>query len=192
MHVFSVVKLTRKLLLLLALCASFPAIADTFWIEHADVRKVGNGHILNALISYPLTPRVVEALEHGVPITFFQEIQLLNEIPLLGPVWQWNRRVWRTELVYELRSHQLTEQYVLTAVSTHKHRTFPTIEDALAAMGRIDALTLPPEILLKHERLQLRLRSGLDLHALPTPMRPGALLSSKWQLTSPWTEAAWY
>ncbi|EMR14218.1 hypothetical protein MPL1_00782 [Methylophaga lonarensis MPL] len=192
MHVFSVVKLTRKLLLMLALCWSVPAVAETFRVEHADVRKVGNGHILNASISYPLTPRVLEALEHGVPITFFQEIQLINEIPVLGPLWQWNRKVWRTELVYELRFHQLSRQYVLTAVSTQKFQTFPTIEEALASMGRINALTLPPEILLKHNRLQLRLRSGLDLHALPTPMRPGALLSTKWQLTSPWTEAKWY
>ncbi|WP_430009115.1 DUF4390 domain-containing protein, partial [Methylophaga lonarensis] len=105
MHVFSVVKLTRKLLLMLALCWSVPAVAETFRVEHADVRKVGNGHILNASISYPLTPRVLEALEHGVPITFFQEIQLINEIPVLGPLWQWNRKVWRTELVYELRFH---------------------------------------------------------------------------------------
>jgi hypothetical protein len=65
------------------------------------------------------------------------------------------------------------------------------VEGALAAVGHIENLSLPPEHTTKTGNLILRIRSGLDLYALPTPMRPGALISSKWQLTSPWVEAVW-
>ncbi|MBE9533007.1 MAG: DUF4390 domain-containing protein, partial [Proteobacteria bacterium] len=50
---------------------------------------------------------------------------------------------------------------------------------------------LPPEHLEDINNLTLQISSELDLYALPTPMRPGALLSSKWQLSSPWKEAVW-
>ena len=120
--------------------------ADAFHVENAHTSPAGNGYLLNAQISYPLNPRVKEALYNGVPITF---------------------------------------------VETKTHRNFPTMEGALQAMGEIEDFSLPPQHTLDTHDLILRLRSQIDLHALPSPMRPGAFLSNKWDLASEWREVAW-
>lgn len=162
-----------------------------FTIDQAQVYQIGNGYTLNASISYPLTPRVQEALENGVPITFFQEIQLIERTPLLWDWWQWDETIWSAEIRYELRYHDLSQQYMLYSPETDNHRNFTTLASALTAMGNITNLTLPPALTNVADGRILRLRSGIDLTALPSPMRPGAMISSKWDLTSPWFEALW-
>lgn len=180
-----------KWLLLLLLFHSSLSFATIFSVNNPHVSQIGNGYVLSADIEYPLTPRVIEALQNGVPITFFQEFKLIESFPLLGSFWQWESTLWQSRLHYELRYHALSEQYVLKSIETNDQRSFPSLEGALIALGQIRELSLPPEFTHDHNEVMLELRSGLDLNALPTPMRPGALLSSKWQLTSPWVRAAW-
>ncbi|MFW5451523.1 MAG: DUF4390 domain-containing protein [Methylophagaceae bacterium] len=194
MSVSAIVK--RIFILSLLLLISTNSSADNFKVQSAQISKIGNGHILNAVIKYPLTPRVAEALNNGVPITFLQQLELIKSIPILGKYWQWDEILWSSSLRYELRYHALSDRYVLRTLATAHHRTFPSLNSALSALGKIEAFNLPPEHLLDTEKLViqdliLQIRSGLDLHALPTPMRPGALISTKWQLTSPWTAATW-
>ncbi|MDC9725629.1 MAG: DUF4390 domain-containing protein [Gammaproteobacteria bacterium] len=165
--------------------------ADTFKVSSAQISKIGNGYVLNAKIEYPLTARVLEAIDNGVPITFEQQFELIESIPLLGGYWQWNETLWSTNIHHELRYHALSQQYVLHALDTDNQRNFPSLISALHALGKIEGFSLPPEHLDDIDNLVFQLRSGIDLHALPTPMRPGALISSKWQLTSPWVEAQW-
>ncbi len=163
-----------------------------FDISAAHITKIGNGHVLNATINYPLTPRVKEALDNGIPIVFFQEFKLVDLTPLLGEYWQWEDTLWRTKISYELRYHALAQQYVLQDTATGKERFFPSLEGTLHALGKIQNLTLPPEHMVDNNHLLFQLRSGIDLYALPTPMRPGAIISSKWHLTSPWAAAQWH
>lgn len=165
--------------------------AKPFEVSSAQVGKIGNGHVLNAKIKYSLTSRVKEALDNGVRITIYQEFEIIKSIPVLGSYWQWQDTLWSTKIRYELRYHALSQQYVLQSLDTKHQRSFPSLNDALQTLGQINSLSLPPEYLSKTNNLILQLRSGLDLYALPTPMRPGALISSKWQLTSPWVEAQW-
>lgn len=179
------------LLLLLTLGSTASLAVENFRVSTAKVSKVGNGFTLNAQIEYPLTARVIEALDHGVPITFQQQLRLIRAIPILGKYWQWQSTRWQTTLSYQLRYHPLSKQYVLLTLDTRKQRNFPSLETALFELGKIQNFNLPPEHLRDTLVTQLQLRSGLDLHALPTPMRPGALISSKWQLTSPWVTAEW-
>lgn len=187
-----IAKLCSLLTLLLFLSSISHARTTTFDVSSAHITKIGNGHVLNATINYPLSARVIEALNNGIPIVFFQELELIDSTPLLGQYWAWEETLWSTEIRYELRYHALAEQYVLRDMGTGKQRHFPSIDGALHALGKIQNFTLPPEHLTETNHLTLKLRSGIDLYALPTPMRPGALISSKWQLTSPWTSAQWH
>lgn len=189
MPVSAIVKFISHVALLVLF--TMPVMADNFSVQSAEIKQIGNGYVVNARMTYPLTARVVEALENSVPITFVQQLELVNSIPLLGKYWQWQETTWTTELRYELRYHALTQQYVLYTLDTNSRRNFPTLDSALQALGNIQNLNLPPEYLSDPEDLILKLRTGIDLHALPTPMRPGALISSKWQLTSPWVTATW-
>jgi uncharacterized protein DUF4390 len=179
------------ILFTLALLISSSSLAGNFRIEVAEVSKIGNGYILNATVRYPLTPRVSEAIANGVPITFLQQLELIHSTTIFGKYWQWDKTLWATSLRYELRYHALTEQYVLKALDTEHYRNFPSLDSALTALGTIKDIGLPPEHLSDTDGLTLQIRSGLDLYALPTPMRPGALLSNKWQVTSPWKIAIW-
>jgi hypothetical protein len=187
MHASAVV----KFLLLLFCLTSAQAAEKTFSVNDAEIIRIGNGYILNAQLSYPLTPRVKQALDNGVPITFYQQFELIEPYPVVGNFFDWSETIWSTEIQFELRYHALTEQYVLRTLDTHSHRTFSSLEAALYSMGEIAGLTLPPKHIDQMESKSLRLRTGINLHALPTPMRPGALISSKWQLDSPWVSAQW-
>jgi hypothetical protein len=177
--------------LLFLLVLASPVKAENFSVHSATVSKIGNGYVVNAEMRYPLTPRVAEALENSVPITFVQQLQLVDEIPLLGKYWQWQEVIWEAELRTELRYHALTQQYILLSLDTLKRQSFPSLKSALRTLGKLRNFNLPPKYLMNPEGLVLNLRTGLDLHALPTPMRPGALISSKWQLNSPWVAATW-
>mgnify|MGYP003633924694 CR=1 FL=1 len=189
----SVIAKFYSLLVLLLFMSSMSNVrAGTFNIPDARIAKIGNGHVLNATINYPLTPRVIEALDNGIPIVFFQEFKLIDITPLLGEYWQWEETLWQTRIRYELRYHALAQQYVLQDIATGKERYFPSLEGALHALGKIQNFTLPPEHMAETKQLKFQLKSGIDLYALPTPMRPGAIISSKWHLTSPWTSAQWY
>ncbi len=189
MPVCSAAKRLMQVLCWLAL--PLTAQATQFTINQAQVFPIGNGYTLNAEISYPLTPRVREALENGVPIIFFQQIQLLDRTPILWDWWQWDEIIWSTEIRYELRYHDLSKQYMLHSLNAENHRNFTTLESALNAMGDIANFILPPAFTKTTDSKVLRLRSGIDLAALPSPMRPGAMISSKWDLTSAWFEALW-
>lgn len=186
------VAVKRLLMSILFVLVSVQTVqAEIFHIEEAITSPAGNGYLLNASINYPLNPRVKEALYNGVPITFVQEIQLIRTYPILGEWWQWSSTLWSTELRYVLRYHDLSQQYLLHSMGTQTHRTFPTMEGALESMGKIKDFSLPPQHTLDIHNLLLRLRSEIDLNALPSPMRPGAFLSSKWDLSSDWHEVAW-
>ncbi len=165
--------------------------AETFQIEEAHTSPAGNGYLLNANLSFPLNSRVKEALYNGVPITFVQQIQLIRVYPVLGEWWQWRSNIWSSEIRYVLRYHDLSQQYLLHSMETQTHRNFSTMESALSSMGEIKDLSLPPQHTLDTHNLELRLRCYIDLNALPSPMRPGAFLSDKWDLASDWYEVAW-
>lgn len=186
------VTVKRLLAFFLLLFVSVQTVqADTFYIEQARTSPAGNGYLLNASISYPLNARVKEALYNGVPITFVQEIQLIRSYPVLGEWWQWQSNIWSTEIRYVLRYHDLSQQYLLHSMDTKTHRNFTTMESALSGMGEIKDFSLPPQHTLDTRDLTLRIRSQIDLNALPSPMRPGAFLSNKWDLASEWYEVAW-
>lgn len=175
----------------LLMLISTASLAMNFDVRKATITKVGNGYNLTANISYPLTPRVKEAIHNGVPIVFYQQLKIIDSLPILGDFWQWERTLWETKLRYQLRYHALTNQHVIIDLDTRVQRNFISLESALHALGTIEAMTLPPEHMNDSDNLHVYVRSGLDLFSLPTPMRPGALISSKWQLESPWTEASW-
>ncbi len=179
--------LFRWALLLISTAVS----AESFTIESAQVSPIGNGFVLNAKIKYPLTPRIKEAIDNGVPIIFIQQFEIIESLPLLGKYWQWSETLWASDIRYQLRYHALTELYILVDMDTRHQRNYSSLSVALDALGTVKQLGLPPEHLTDTDNLILQVRSGLDLNALPTPMRPGALISSKWQLTSPWVAAEW-
>jgi len=162
--------------------------AEHISVPYAQITKTGTVYNLNATIYYPLSPRIVEAIDHGVPITFYQEFQLLEPFSMY---WLWQQKLWSRTARYQLRYHALSKQYILLSLGTLQRRSFPSLDTALDDLGEIKDLNLPPKHLINTSNLTLQLRSGVDIRALPSPMRPGALISDKWQIKSPWVNATW-
>ncbi len=165
--------------------------ATNFSVESARIIKIENDYVLQAYIKYPLTESVKEAIENGISISVLQEFKLVRSVSILQHFWQWQKSVWLTEIRYELSYHALSEQYTLKNLHTSHLRNFPTLQSALSALGTIKKFRLPQQHTLDTSNLTLQIRSGLDLHALPGPMRPIALTSTKWHLTSSWKKATW-
>jgi hypothetical protein len=188
MRVFNIV----KALLFFSLLIPIHADAQTFSVDSAIVTQVGNGHKLDAKMHYQLTPRVEEALTNGVPITFYQEIRLVKPLLWIGDYFDWYTTIWLEKRRFELRYHALTQQFVLTHLDNSYRQSFTSLASALSALGEeVSGFILPPEHLQETEDVQLTIQTGLDLNALPTPMRPGAMISRKWQLDSPAVTAQW-
>ena len=187
MHACVIAK--RSLINLSFLLLSYTAHgAEHISIPYAQVTKTDTNYSLSATIYYPLSPRIIEAIDHGVPITFYQEFQLLEPFNIY---WQWQQNVWSRSVRYQLRYHALSKQYILLSLGTLQRRSFPSLDIALDDLGKIESLSLPPKHLINSSILTLQIRSGVDIHALPTPMRLGALISDKWQIKSPWVDATW-
>ena len=187
MHAFAIANhsLISLGFLLLSLTAQG---AEQISVPYAQITKTGTVYSLNATIYYPLSPRIVEAIDHGVPITFYQEFQLLEPFNLY---WLWQQNIWSRTVRYQLRYHALSKQYILLSLGTLQRRSFPSLGTALDDLGKIKDLNLPPKHLINTSNLTLQIRSGVDIGALPSPMRPGALISDKWQIKSPWVNATW-
>jgi hypothetical protein len=165
--------------------------ADNFSVSQAEITQSELGGTLTAQIQYPLNERVKEALINSVPITFYQDFKVVDHVPILGEYWQWRLTRWELRQTFVIRYHALSEQYVLKQEGSDQQQSFLHLADALATMGQIPSLKIPYDPDSDTSRLALYIKSGIDVNALPTPMRPGALLSDKWQLDSPWRVVPW-
>jgi len=178
------------ILLFLAVFNTASYAAEHFAIEQANLTLTKQGYKLNAKINYPLTPRIIEAIDNGVPVTFTQTIRISRELPVVGSLSPWRQTVWEHTLDHQLRYHALSGQYILQTLDSDQQHNFLSLASALTEMGNIqDTLLFIPTNLQGYK--QLEMMTEIDIHALPTPMRPGALISSKWQIDSPWVPIEW-
>ena len=139
--------------------------------------------LLDAEIEYQLNETVSEALENGVPLTFETHVQMRR-----AKAWIWEKDVVDHRLRTVLRYRPLSGLYELRSLQDDEGLAFATRDAALGAMGRIVAMPV-----IERERLDLdreylvRVEVGLDIEALPLPMRPLAYLDPDWSVSSdPW------
>ena len=184
--------LRRGLFLGLLLGLLFPSIAQAkFMINSAEVYRIKQGYLLDADIDYQLNPRVEEAIANGIPLIFINTLELRQTYFFLKGLISWARIRWQTELRYEIRYLALSQKFILRDLNQLKQRSFSSLHAALEAMGSLDSFKLPILPVEDVANLTLRMRSSIDLQALPAPMQPGAFISREWHLTSPWAAAAW-
>ncbi len=173
--------------LLCVLCAGTPALgatADTFRIVEADTRLSEGVYLLDAEVEFDLGPKPLEALKNGVPLVIEAQIEILQ------------RRKWLPDtsvaaLVqrYRLKFHPLTEQFLVTNLNGGERENFRTMEGALTGLGTIRGLPILDDSLLSaNAEYFVRMRVGIDLEALPAPLRLLAYISGEWRAKSQWQE----
>lgn len=157
--------------------------AAEFTIRDAQAHLVDGVYQLEADIRYQFSDPVHEALANGVPITINLQIVIERQRDYL-----WNKTVTSLQQHYSIQYHALTGQYIIRDLNRGSQQSFRSLNSALLTLGEVRELPLLDQSLLKKPDVvhQVRLRSEIDINALPAPLRPVAWLSYEWKLISEW------
>ncbi|MBU0499824.1 MAG: DUF4390 domain-containing protein [Gammaproteobacteria bacterium] len=170
--------LSRWLSVLLLASLSAVAAADGIEVESLSSRLQEGVYLLDAQILYQPSKAILDALEHGVSLTFETRLEVLRK-----DAWIWERSIAKHRLRYQLRYHALVSRYELFLPDKRSLR-FATLEGALRALGEMADVAIVKESALEvGQEYQLRLGVKLDIESLPVPLRPRAYLSSDWSLS---------
>lgn len=181
----------RLLITAIALVATLTAILawseesrHGFRILSANSEQVHGLYLVDADVVLRFSDESLEALDNGVPITIEFEARVEQERDYL-----WNKTVAEHAWRYQLRYHSLTQRHVITDLNTGDRHSYRARHAAINALGRIHALPLITSTELDPARSYVvRLRAGVDIEALPAPLRLPAYLSDEWDLRSEWYE----
>ena len=165
------------------LCTPLTVLANpNLKVYSASTHERGNVVYLNAQLEYSLSEAAITALQSGVPITFKLKVEIFQPRK-----WIWDKVISEHVHRYQLSYHALTQQYLVTNISSGIQNSYSDRNIAMSAMGRIYNLALVATTALPQQAdLQARIKVSLDINALPTPMRPWAYISSDWKLSSEW------
>ena len=175
----------RKFLLALLL------LPTLIWAESPGIRTIAVEthtdeavYLLDADIRFQFGNEIIEAIESGVPITFVLEIEVEQQ-----RWWAWNKLVAALSQRFVLQYHALSRQYLIINLNTGVQVSHYTRTGAELALGTIGRLPLIDRTLIEPgTSYRARLRTRLDIEALPSPLRPWAYFSTGWRLTSEWFE----
>ncbi len=139
-------------------------------------------YALHARIEYPMTPAIREALRNGVSLAFDLEARITRDRhfwfdPVIADVWL------RRELVY----HSVSDRYVVRDVQAGSQQSFPTLEEALAVLSRVDDWPILVESqLAPGEHYHVSLRAGIRRGRLPASLRALLFWTNDWYRVSGW------
>jgi hypothetical protein len=139
---------------------------DRARIASAQTRDSGAGPVLEIEQQLRWSPRMLEALAHGIPLRLAYRLDCGD---------------WLSQQFLELRYAPLQRLYTLRSMDGRERR-FGRRSALLAALDRV-RLPLPDAL---PRACRGGVRMALDLTALPTPLRfPALLWPHDWRLVSP-------
>ncbi|MHB8814094.1 MAG: DUF4390 domain-containing protein [Steroidobacteraceae bacterium] len=170
--------------LLIAL-SSAPAFANAL----DGVLQVGSAHVnfddgvieLYAHVQYPLNPAIREALQDGVTLTF----DLEAKVDRVRHLW-FNANVVDLTLRRELAYHVVTDRFVVRDVRSGDEKSFETLQEALAYLGKVDRWPILVEPQLDGGRYIISVRAGVRRGKLPASLRALLFWTDDWQRVSKW------
>jgi uncharacterized protein DUF4390 len=139
---------------------------------------------LFARIAYPVNDDIRAALKDGLMLSFDLDVVVSRE-----------RRWWMDETVAEytlkreLLYHAVSDRYVTRDVETggSEQRSYATLEEALDALGTVDAWPfLLPQQLSQNRDYRVSLRAGVRRGRLPDSLRALMFWSDDWHRESEW------
>ena len=185
--------LARNLLRRLAMAIACIAIAVCGALAYAnaldgvlEVRSayvnIDNGvFLLHARVEYPVNPAIRDALRDGVTLTFDLDTRVERE-----------RRFWLNASIVELTLrrelayHAVSDRYVVRDVKSDEQQTFPTLEEALAYLGKVDGWPILVEPQLNGGSYVISVRAGIRRGRLPASLRALLFWTDDWHRVSEW------
>jgi hypothetical protein len=174
----------RYRLLLVALTVMLPGWlwAEPIVVQQVETELHAEQYLLDATINFEFNETVLEALEHGVPLTIVLQVQVVRR-----DAWFWEPDVVNLRLYRVLRYHALTRLYEVQDLQYDRTQSFAVRDIAFAELGEIQALPVAKKSqLTDKEDYMIELHVSLDIESLPLTLRPLAYLTSDWNLSSDW------
>jgi len=151
-----------------------------FTIKQVTAQNTEQRLTVSADMHLSLTAEAQAAVENGVPLV------VLTEFAVLRPGTFWDETLFKRKLRGRLRYHALSDRYIVERPDKSGIEIYRTVENALRHLGRVRKIDFDNIGVIPKDCL-LAVRSRLDINALPAPLRPMALFSAKWHLSSDWT-----
>ncbi len=144
--------------------------------------NVDNGvFLLHARVEYPVSPAIREALRDGVTLTFDLDTRIDRE----RRFWL-NANIVELTLRRELAYHAVSDRYVVRDVRSNEQQTFPTLEEALAYLGKVDGWPILVEPQLDGGNYVVSVRAGVRRGRLPASLRALMFWANDWHRVSEW------
>lgn len=181
---------TRPWLLVSFLCALL--FAQVAWAAQDSYTRItavklepnrstaNPGWNLAAEFDIKLGPRLLDAVNRGLPLQFAVDFKLLRER------WYWmDQEAVSTTYTYNLSYNALTRTYrLVTPTGTFNA---PRLEDAMENMAKVsDWPVIQKNQVVLGEPYKAQIRFRLVLTELPKPFQISALVNSEWDLYSDW------
>ncbi len=136
---------------------------------------------LYARVQYPLNPAIRAALQDGVTLSFDVEAK----VDRVRHLW-FDANVVDVTLRRELAYHVVTERFVVRDVSSGDQKSFDTLKEALAYLGKVDGWPILVEPQLDGGRYIISVRAGVRRGKLPASLRALLFWTDDWQRVSKW------
>lgn len=179
---YSLNRLIKALFLgLFLVCFALPSQAKSFQIEEVEAEFTGQSLSVNARFSLSLNEVVIDAIHNGIPVT------LSTYITLYRPRrFYFDKHLAEWQFDYTLRYHTLTATYLLESPFNSNVQSYSKLHNALQHISRFQFNSeIVEETLPQSERgYNLTLELGLNIEALPAPLRVVAFVSPSWRLKS--------
>ena len=137
--------------------------------------------LLHARVEYPVNPAIRSALRDGVTLTFDLDTRVERERRL----W-FNASIVDLTLRRELMYHAVSDRYVVRDVKTGQQENFPTLDDALTYLGRIDSWPILVEPQLNGGNYLISVRAGVRRGRLPASLRALFFWTDDFRRVSEW------
>jgi Domain of unknown function (DUF4390) len=181
----------RSRALTLGLGAALLAVSGAFAFANAldGVLEVRSAYVnidrgviqLYARVQYPLNPAIRQALQDGVTLTF----DLETRVDRVRRLW-FNANVVDLTLRRELAYHVVSDRFVVRDVRSGDEKSFDTLKEALAYLGKIDGWPILVEPQLDGGRYIISVRAGVRRGKLPASLRALLFWTDDWQRVSKW------
>ncbi len=175
----------RALLLLVlstwATLAHADALDGVLEVRSAYVNIDNGVFLLHARVEYPVNPAIRDALRDGVTLTFDLDTRVERERRL----W-FNASIVELTLRRELMYHAVSDRYVVREVKTGHQESFPTLDEALTYLGRIDSWPILVEPQLNGGNYLISVRAGVRRGRLPASLRALFFWTDDFRRVSEW------
>jgi hypothetical protein len=137
--------------------------------------------LLHARVEYPVSPAIRTALRDGVSLTFDLDARVDRERHL----W-FNANIVDLTLRRELTYHAVSDRYLVRDTRSRDQVSFPTLDEALDYLGKIDAWPILVEPQLDGGIYTISVRAGMRRGHLPASLRAILFWTDDWARVSEW------